>query len=271
MKHIKLFENFLFEGDIYQYQYCNSIKDPAEKAKCQLPGTSNPPEFKKFLDSQEYKSLRKIDQTFDGFKIFNRWRFSCSTAESKTKNYYVKLTYPLWLDEKGILCLRDPKEKSPKRTQEWIKENLNISLPMPINEHWLSSSGFDYNDKSKSEILSDKKKLEEWVKKNSDIATQSGDIFAFDLTKRKELQFPAKPKDILTKFNVVMGLTGYYQSEKDKENPTKEPVKKIFSNWTTGEFTPEFKELFNNRANLSKVNTGTEGQRTVYVDRNYVI
>jgi len=266
MKHIKLFENFLFEGDIYQYQYCNSIKDPAEKAKCQLPGTSNPPEFKKFLDSQEYKSLRKIDQTFDGFKIFNRWRFSCSTAESKTKNYYVKLTYPLWLDEKGILCLRDPKEKSPKRTQEWIKENLNISLPMPINEHWLSSSGFDYNDKSKSEILSDKKKLEEWVKKNSDIATQSGDIFAFDLTKRKELQFPAKPKDILTKFNVIMGLTGYYQTEKGKSlviEDEKEPVKKIFSNWTTGEFTPEFKELFNNRANLSKIITGTEGQRTI--------
>ena len=270
MKHIKLFENFLFEGDTYRYQYCNSITDPAEKAKCQLPGTSNPPEFKKFLDSQKYDSLRKIDKNSDG-KIFNRWRFICSTGLNKDKTYYVKLTYPLWLDEKGILCLQDPKEKSPKRTQEWIRENLDIYLPLAKYEGGAGGRGFDYNDKSKSEILSDKKKLEEWVKKNSDIATQSGDIFAFDLTKRKELQFPAKPKDILTKFNVIMGLTGYYQTEKDKENPTKEPVKKIFSNWTTGEFTPEFKELFNNRVDLRKVVTNTDNQGSVYVDRNYVI
>ena len=68
-----------------------------------------------------------------------------------------------------------------------------------------------------------------------------------------------------------MGLTGYYQTEKDKENPTKEPVKKIFSNWTTGEFTPEFKELFNNRVDLRKVVTNTDNQGSVYVDRNYVI
>jgi len=257
MKHIKLFENFLFEGDIYQYQYCNSIKDPAEKAKCQLPGTSNPPEFKKFLDSQKRNSLHKIETSSNGDDIFNRWRFSCSPqGKLGVSTYYVKLTYPLWLDEKGILCSYNSTEKNPGRTQEWIKENLDIYLPRAKNEGVSSNgtSGFAYNDESKGEILNNKKKLEAWVKKNSDIATQSGDIFAFDLTKRKELQFPAKPKDILTKFNVIMGLTGYYQTQKGKViEDEKEPVKKIFSNWTTGEFTPEFKELFNNRIDLSEV------------------
>lgn len=256
MKHIKLFENFIFEdeGGKYQSQYCNSITDPTEKAKCQLPSTSTPPEFKKFLDSQKYNSLRKIQQSTDGFKIFNRWIFRCSLRDKfETVKYYVKLTYPLWLDEKGILCSLSKAD----RTQEWVKENLDISLPEAINEGVSSygTSGFAYNDESKNKILSNKKKLEEWVKKNSDIVTQSGDIFTFDLTKRKELQFPAKPKDILTKFNVVMGLTGYYQTQKERENPEKEPIKKIFSNWTTGEFTPEFKELFNNRMDLSKVTT----------------
>ena len=106
MKHIKLFENFLFEdeGGKYRSQYCNSITDPAEKAKCQLPSTSTPPKFGKFLDSQKPNSLSKIKKSSTGYDIFNRWEFSCSPQEKKeVSKYYVNLTYPLWLDEKGIL------------------------------------------------------------------------------------------------------------------------------------------------------------------------